>query len=121
MPLLKKAFVDSIFTENSDLDYDVTHPEWRFHNLDSNSEGVTFGIKSHTEIVLSLQGKAAQKSEIFYQLVIGAEDDTVSWISMVKKGKISFQICRLTWPFHYPPHTHTVGQNHRNLIEVDCF
>ena len=115
MPLLKKAFVDSIFTENSDLDYDVTHPEWRFHNLDSNSEGVTFGIKSHTEIVLSLQGKAGQNSEIFYQLVIGAEDDTVSWISMVKKGKISFPIivCRFRHLIP-PPHSGQKEQRLRN-------
>ena len=75
-------------TENSGLTYDVTNPQWRFHNLDSNSEGVTFGLKSHSEIFLSIQGKALEKSQIFYQLVIGAEDNTVSWISMVKKGNL---------------------------------
>jgi hypothetical protein len=66
---------------------DEAEPDWRFQHLGDNCEGATFGLKSQTEVVLSLQGNAYRKSNIFLQLVIGAEDNSVSWISLVKKGK----------------------------------
>ena len=73
---------------------DEAEPGWSFHDLAENSEGVTFGIKSSSEVVLSLQGNAFKKSNIFYQLIIGAEDNTVSWISLVRKGndEVSFSL-----------------------------
>ena len=47
------------------------------------------GPRSSSEVILSLRGDAYKKSSIFFQMIIGAEENTVTWISLVKKGKIT--------------------------------
>ncbi len=79
-----------LFAENTKLVTDEVSPEWRYFELAENSNGVAFGLKSAHEVVLALDYKSPHLAA--FEILLGAEQNTLTKLSLLKRGKFANRI-----------------------------